>query len=176
MRNNLKFILVLIATLGFAQFTLAAEDGSRGEKKMGFYGSVLSDPYPNLWGINFGYNVTSFLRGVAGYGGFSYTEPVSNVSVTGTAIGFGATAFVPGWNFSPYAGLHYSIFSAQGTFQFQGTSFSQSDSRSILYMNLGLEWQTGYGLLFGLGYAIPLNTEFATAGVNVPCLRLGWFF
>jgi len=167
----------MVTVAFFAQSNLAwgADGNSRSEHRFGLYFSILGDPFPSLWGINLAYNLASFMRIDAGYGSVSATFPdaLSAPTITLTSIAGGAKFFIPGWSFSPVAGINYTNVNVSVTGNLgSNTVYGISGSTSFLYSNFGFDWQTHYGLDIGFGYNLPFK-----AGVGgLPYVTLGWFF
>lgn len=179
--SKFKKILVLCLLVSCSALTAghnatAADDAdARSAHKFGFYFSLLGDPFPNLWGINLAYDLTNFMRINAGYGSTSasVTSGLSTATITLMTLGGGVKFFVPHWNFSPVVGMNYTNATVSVTGN-AGTNnlYGLSANASVVYANVGIDWQTHYGLDFGVGYDISF-----LAGVGgAPYFTLGWFF
>ncbi|MGE0617110.1 MAG: hypothetical protein AB7P04_15885, partial [Bacteriovoracia bacterium] len=124
---------------------------ARNSKRFGIYASLLGEPFPALYGFNLGYNVIDVFRFHAGYGMASTTS--GNASISLKTIGFGVKAMVPGWNFTPVVGFGYSIATLTLTGNTSGLDIGGfSASGNTMSVSFGIDWQTEYGLNFGLGY------------------------
>lgn len=149
---------------------------NRVKNKLGA-GLSIGEPFPTILGFNAGYNVTDYLRAQLGYGSVEVTtgisansEGVQTSSTKATTVGAGLKGFMPGWNLSPTAGLHYShtSFSGDGELEINGVK----SGGSLIYSSLGVDWQAGNGFNLAAGYNLPLSggsggSFFASAG---------WFF
>lgn len=173
MKKYTWILPVVLLVSAFQVSPVRAEGDSRTAHRFGFYVDLLGDPYPSIAGLNLAYNIFSFLRVNGSYGiPISATSGSATISVG--AIGAGAKAFVPGWNFSPTVGFNWSLLTATVT----GTAASPlygvtaSGSVSIMSLTLGFDWQTNSGFYFGGGYILPLANN---AG-GTPYVNLGWFF
>lgn len=149
---------------------------NRMSRKLGFNLGI-GDPAPGVGGINVAYNVTDFLRVSAGYGQVSETTSldmdmdgnITTHEASASAIGFGARAFVPGWNLTPTVGLHYAHISYSG----DGTSVAGfSDSGSQIFTTLGVDWQAKNGFNASAG----LEYSFKDGVGSSAYLTVGWFF
>ncbi len=178
--------LATLLTL-FSQLSYAAEsDGSRGKSKWGATVGVGSEPLGALIGFNLHYNVFNFLQARVGYGtaSTSSVDPSTGTTttVTATSLGGGIRAYIPGWNLSPFVGLGFSKVSFTGTFSLGGTSISSTDGLSLTYAVGGLEWQTNYGLCFGLQAQMSLGDVTVPGSSTpielpiIPGVYIGWFF
>ncbi len=151
--------LLLTETSGFAAEQAASTEkleSSRMKNKMGSYLSI-AEPVPSVIGVNLAYNITDFLRATAGYGKVSVTSSISFSGssavvneATATTIGMGLKGFVPGWDFSPTAGLHFANISYSGASGLEIGGFKESGSH--LYTSIGFDWQAENGLNINGGY------------------------
>lgn len=176
MNRVLKFLGVSIFALFFvvlfSQPSFAMGESSRSKNKLGVYASLLSDPYPSLWGINVGYNFVDFIRVTAAYGS------LSAAGVTVTAGNAGLKAFVPGWNFSPMVGANYSLVSTNanvinfGSINVVAPAGTNFNTMSI---SMGFDWQADGGFMLGGAYTLPIgNSIWASTGLIG--IHLGYFF
>jgi hypothetical protein len=116
---------------------------------VGAYLSVWGDPYPTTIGANIAYHVYDFVRVNLGFG-----SDDADVFRAATA-GVGAKLFVPGWNLSPVLGLNLS-FTKRTDNRRPRTVRGFDPSGAHGYTNFGLDWVTGLGFNFGVGYVQPL--------------------
>jgi len=139
---------------------------SRLVHRFGAYGSFVGDPVPSILGVNLGYNLGDIARIHAGVG--SLAAGVIN----GMSYGGGAKFFVPGWNFSPFAGAQYTFLQLDSVL---GISLpgGVNSSAGVLSVGGGVDWQTGFGLNLSAGAYLPVAT---TGAQLVPQVSLGWFF
>ncbi|MEN9723653.1 MAG: hypothetical protein RJB38_1639 [Pseudomonadota bacterium] len=143
-----------------------AAASNRVAKRFGLGLGLLGDPAPSVLGYQVSYNLSSFLRAIAGYGSISGTT--TSGTVTLTTIGGGARFFVPGWNFSPVAGLSYAQVSLTGSGSLSG--FGASGSH--IYATAGFDWQAANG--FNLGFGANISTKDSVGAL--PYLNFGWYF
>jgi hypothetical protein len=175
MTKNLKFaglLTVLFFGLAVGPAATAAHASSRDTKKFGFYGSLLSNPFPSLWGANLIFHLNRYVSFHGGYGS-SPTFNFGSISFSGYNIGAGARLHPLDWDFSPFVGGTFSILNITGNFTLGGTAYSAGTSTTIFGLQAGLEWQTKFGLLIGLMYNIPLGVWQSLAA---PGGYLGWVF
>lgn len=166
---------------------------NREKNRFGLFLGVL-EPLGTLVSANAAYNFTSYLRAQLGFG------YLSALGASLTTVGASVKAFVPGWNFSPVAGLgvSYASFSASTTATGTGTTttdttkagaFSASGLKA--YGILGADWQARGGFNVGFGVEITTGPETSTVtgtGTTttttttsgglylIPYVGLGWFF
>ncbi len=133
-------------------------------------GTGLGNPFPSIFGLNFGYNVIDWLRLEAGFGELSVTSGTSSASVK--TYGAGADFMMPGWSFSPLGGLHVSSVdvskSAGAELSVQGID----KSTTLIYAKAGFDWQSSGGFNFGAGAIAGLSG----GSGNGSYLSLGWFY
>ena len=114
-------------------------------------------------GFNVGYNLTDYFQIHAGYGA------TVTVLLNGSTVGGGGRFFIPDWSLSPSIGATYS--------QFKGDLLGliQTDAVGVVTLQVGLDWQTGYGLYLGIGGSKLVSPSSSSSGM-IPYLQLGWFF
>lgn len=141
----------------------------RMNNKIGI-GTGFGNPFPSIFGLNFGYNATDWLRIDAGFGELSVTSGASSASVK--TYGAGADFLLPGWSFSPLGGLHVSSVdvskSANADISVQGID----KSTTLIYAKAGIDWQSSGGFNFGAGAIAGLSGGSA----NGSYLSLGWYY
>lgn len=143
---------------------------NRMRNRAGGYVGILGDPFPTLVGLNLAYNVLDFMRATAGLGQVSAT--VGDAEATATTIGAGARFFVPGWSFSPVAGVSaaYVNVSQKGGMSITVKNFEESGMH--LYGSLGVDFQSEGGFNIGAGYNVSLRSGIG----GLPYINLGWYF
>ena len=172
LRSAVFVLLILIPTVLFGQ---DSEQSNRMKNRLGVHAGLLGDPFPTLVGGNVNYNVTDFARVTAGYGSISVSVSGTGTSgeLTASTFGAGVRCMVPGWNFSPVAGISWATVSVtvSGTGVI-GTVGGFGASASHMYATFGFDWQTGAGFNLGAGYNLSLKS-----GVGgLPYINLGWYF
>jgi hypothetical protein len=167
----MKRLVISILVFAFANSAFAYGEGSRAQHKFGFYGTVLNDPYPSLWGVNLGYNLTEFMRFTVGYG----TLAVGTASVT--SYNAGMKFFIPGWSFSPFAGANYNVISSTGSLAFNGINMTYTPGTNLntITASAGLEWQSEGGFILGAMLVMPFGNSVWN---NTPLsgMYVGFFF
>ena len=182
MKPSQTFVALLALGLATAGSVYASEGGvslqsapsHRSLKKFGAY-LGLGEPAPTVIGINIAYNLAEFVRLRAGYGSQTVATGINlsglNLMEASTStIGMGARFFVPGWNLTPSAGLHWANVSYSGDGMTSVGGFTQSGSH--IYSTIGVDWQAQSGFNAGLGYQF----SFKSGGDSGLYLTAGWFF
>ncbi len=178
LKRMLLTLAVLIPLGAHAAATNATsettEASNRMKRRLGAYVGLFGDPYPTIVGINVAYNALDFLRVSGGLGQLSASSSFggADASATATTIGAGARFFVPGWSFSPVAGLGFAYvnISQSGGMKVSVNNFDSSGAH--LYGTIGVDWQAGNGFNVGGGY----NLSFKSGVGGQPYVNVGWFF
>ncbi len=177
--NALFLIGCLIAGAAFGAEKQAAKNESnesyRMSRRAGMY-LAYGDPYPTVLGVGAAYQITDFLRAQAGFGKISVTtginisgNGITTTEATATTFGVGLKGMVPGWNFTPTVGMHFSTLSYSGTGGLSVGGFTQSGSH--IYTSLGFDWQTQQGFNLTGGYQLSFKSGVG-GGLY---LGAGWF-
>lgn len=174
-------ISLFVSLVLISQSAHAKGDSSRTSNRFGITVGLMSDPFPNMFGVSARFNVASFLQLSAGYGHLSAStiDPSTGGTATVTAktYGGGARFFVPGWSLSPYAGFNVSKWDADGTFDIGGSSISNAGGMTVMYATFGLDWQTYFGFNIGGGVHYVISpTEFSDVLAIAPDIYIGWYF
>ncbi|MBC7397358.1 MAG: hypothetical protein H7333_07930 [Bdellovibrionales bacterium] len=151
----------------------SVELSHRSDKKMGAYLGLLGDPHPTVLGLNIAYNALDFMRASIGFGQVSVSSlrvnqngQLATEETSMTTIGVGSRFFVPGWSFTPTAGVGYShVFLSSNA-----VSISDYKANNI-YVNAGFDWQATSGFNLGAGMNVSVNGAAPTA----PYINLGYF-
>jgi len=179
MKDRLPPLLILgLSAFGTSTSALAESEGSaRMRHRLSVSATLAGQPYFSAFGGMLGYQIVDFLKVHAGYGivpPFSTGLSGATASVSAATIGGGIKLYVPNWGFSPYVGLHLGRVTLDGSLTYGGISISASAPLIAVSMDLGIEWQTGYGLHFGIGLTKGLS-GIPTARF-LPGAYLGWSF
>ena len=137
------------------------------DKRLGLYAGFIGDPLPAQFGGNVAVNAADYMRVTAGYG--TYNGLTNSLS----CWALGTRAFVPDWDFSPTAGLGVGGVILNAAALPTGTAVVQgvNQSSTFVFLTLGLDWQTSFGLYLGAG----VNVSMGQAG-SLPFVDVGWFF
>jgi hypothetical protein len=154
---------LLLACLLFVGPAARAErrESLRKEKTLGAMVGLL-DPYPSLIGLTVGWQTSTTLRLELGVG--RQNLELSHVTTWAAGVKF----FVPHWDLSPWASVHFASVSHDGADPILG--FSRSGTHA--YAGLGLEWLTETGFTASVGYHVSTK---GTAS-SQPMLAIGWYF
>jgi hypothetical protein len=149
--GTIGFGLILVCAI-VGIFEESAQAGVRGSRRFGVSVGFNAEPAPSDIGFNLNYNLSPFMRLVAGYGTVSQTQT--------TTLGGGARFFIPTWDFSPFIGISYNRLSASAT--------------SATYASVvgGIDWQTSVGLNLGGGVTQLLDSS----GSVLMFGYVGWYF
>lgn len=158
---------LVLCLLVCSQLLLASptESSMRMQKRFGVDTSLVGDPFPTLLGINANYNAWDFLRLKAGAGLTSNMDDVA-----GNTFAVGARFLVPSWDFTPFTGISLAFIQLDGHFREAAFGFPSGDTL-YLYVPVGLEWQTKFGLHVASSVSMALSPW-----VALPTLSLGWYF
>ena len=176
MRKLLFVFAVLVSLVGNGAPSKVADPqveetvSNRMKNRAGGYVGLLGDPFPTIIGLNIAYNVLDFMRATAGLGQVS--AQFGTAEATATTIGAGARFFVPGWDFSPTAGLSFAYVSVSQTGGMSVSVKNFDESGAHLYGTIGVDWQAATGFNVGAGY----NLSFKSGIGGLPSLNLGWYF
>ncbi len=178
-----KYAIVLGCLIGTSAFAAGREktqpqtvtdESYRMARRAGMY-VAYGDPYPTVLGVGVAYQLTDFLRAQAGFGKISVTNGIT-ISASGittqessaTTVGLGLKGMVPGWNFTPTVGLHFSHLSYSSS----GISVGGfTESGSHVYTSLGFDWQAQGGFNLTGGYQLSFKSGIG-GGLY---LGAGWF-
>ncbi len=145
-----------------SELVARSEDSARMSRRLGF-GVGVADPYPGILGLNAAFNVIDMVRVDVGY------AEVSVLGASATTLGIGGKAFVPGWNLSPIAGLHFAHVSYSG----DGLTVNGfNESGGHVYGSIGIDYQSSIGFNGGIGYHFSFRSEIPASAY----VQLGWFF
>lgn len=159
---ELLVVLALAAVLGVP--TPAQAERRESIRKERVLGGMLGllDPYPSLLGLTLGWHTSSSVRLELAWG----RQNLELSHVTTWAVG--AKFFVPHWDLSPWASVHFATVGHSGPDPILG--FAKSGSHG--YAGLGIEWLTPSGFTASLGYHVSTKGNAASQ----PMLTIGWFF
>lgn len=166
--------LALTATQAFAAgvSTTKIEASHRAEKPWGL-SLAIGNPHPALAGVVGSYNINDWSRAEIGYGsikvtsGWSFDESgMHERTASADTLGAGYKIFMPGWNFSPTAGVHLAHlkYSGDGELEVQG----YKKSGTYASASLGADWlsEGGYNVNFGTNIALGGGSGGAYFGVG----------
>lgn len=148
-----------------------AVEGNRASHRFGVFLGV-DNPYPTLVGGNVGFHLFDWLRASGGYGKIEAT--LFGNTISASTLGGLVNVFVPGWGFSPTAGLGYSKVDATIT----GTASANLDvagfrgSGSHVFMSVGLDWVAQNGFYVATGVHVSTKADVDA----LPYFNIGWFF
>jgi len=170
----MKYVFLVLMMASVAQAEINKEmrtemPSNRASKKIGIT-TGFGNPFPSILGINANYHLNDFLKASVGYGEISVSSFESTAKVT--TMGAGVDAFVPGWSFSPTAGLHASKVDVSNSGGAELSVQGIEESTTMTYAQAGLDWQSQGGFNIGLGQVVGLSGGKGSGSY----LNLGWYF
>lgn len=169
MKKILLFLFLSVNVHAEVNQSIATDESNRQSNKMGVT-TGFGNPFPSILGMSLNYNLTDLLRVSGGYGEVSVSAGDSNAKVT--TLGGGVDVLVPGWSFSPMAGVHVSKVDVSGSNGAELSIQGIKKSTTLTYAQLGLDWQSQGGFNFGAGAVAGLSGGSASGSY----VNLGWFF
>jgi len=158
MKRFSKIVAILAMCFGLLAASSNADVSNRDKKQIGLWVGIM-DPFPSLLGIGIAYNAFDLMKFRAGYAKFG----TSSASIQ--TIGGSADFFIPGWSFSPYAGIGASYFTL--------SVLSYSASIVVPYVSFGLDWQFPILPFMHLDIYLGYKVGFVKAGSYSKSYSLG---